>query len=209
LPGTQAEVDTISYIAAKKGVTTKKYLSRQANETNLKNINSPDILHIATHGFFKKNVEKKAEDEYNLFADNPLNRSGLLLANCEEYLQGKPLPSYDAEDGILTANECLNLDLNKTKLVVLSACETGLGEIKNGEGVYGLQRALREAGAKCLIMSLWKVNDQTTQEFMCLLYENMFMRNQSKKDAFNNAQQMLRKKYPEPYYWGAFVMIGE
>jgi CHAT domain-containing protein len=210
LPGTKIEIEQISDLMNKTGIQNKKYLFTETREETIKNLVSPDILHIATHGFFKKNVEKQKESEqYNFYTDNPLNRSGLLLANCEEHLQGKPLNDFTAEDGVLTANECLNLDLHKTELVVLSACETGLGEVKNGEGVYGLQRALREAGAKCLIMSLWKVNDQTTQEFMRLFYENMFAKNQSKKEAFKNAQNALRKKYPEPYYWGAFVMIGE
>jgi CHAT domain-containing protein len=102
----------------------------------------------------------------------------------------------------------MNLKLDKTELVVLSACETGLGEIKNGEGVYGLQRALKIAGANTIIISLWTVNDKATQLLMTTFYDN-WMKTGNKREAFKSAQNVLRQEFPAHYYWGPFIMVGE
>ncbi len=208
LPGTKKEVETIQDIAQKAKTRTEVYLEEKASEENLKAISSPAILHIASHGFFiEAQEEDRNKQEENKRFDNPLLRAGLLLAGAELALKKQEIPSK--ENGILTAQEAMNLDLQGTDLVVLSACETGLGEIRNGEGVFGLQRALQEAGAKSVLMSLWKVDDAATQEMMTLFYENMLLKKQNKRTAFQNAQETMKKKYKEPYYWGAFVMVGE
>ncbi len=135
---------------------------------------------------------------------NPLMRSGLVLAGANDVWQRDALA--EGEDGILTAQEVSNLDLRNAKLVVLSACETGLGDIKGSEGVFGLQRAFKIAGAEYLIMSLWQVPDKETSEFMQLFYQNLTKVKDIPK-AFNLTQQAMRKKY-DPYYWAAFVLIN-
>ncbi|MDX1904237.1 MAG: CHAT domain-containing tetratricopeptide repeat protein, partial [Thermonemataceae bacterium] len=203
LPGTKVEIIQISEKAAQSKINCRVYLEDEASEENLKQLQSPDILHIATHGFFIADVTKKE----GKFYDNPLLRSGLLLAGAELTLKKEATNSK--ENGILTAQEAMNLDLVGTDLVVLSACETGLGEVKNGEGVFGLQRALQEAGVKTVLMSLWKVDDVATQEMMRLFYEHLLLKKQEKRLAFRKAQEAMKAKYKDPYYWASFVMIGE
>ena len=112
-----------------------------------------------------------------------------------------------AEDGILTAEEAQLLDLRGTELVALSACETGLGDIKNGEGVFGLQRAFRVAGARYLLMSLWRVADRETMEFMVHLYEQ-WLGGSPVRRAYDETVEWMKNRYPDPYLWGAFVLIG-
>jgi CHAT domain-containing protein len=131
--------------------------------------------------------------------------AGLLLAGVVDYDKMEIRP-IDKEDGKLTAFEVMNMELDSTELVVLSACETGLGQASN-EGVYGLQRAFKVAGAQTIIMSLWKVSDEATQLLMTEFYQNWQKKGMDKHKAFETAQKDLRKQYKEPYYWGAFVMI--
>ncbi|MEQ9468628.1 MAG: CHAT domain-containing protein [Ekhidna sp.] len=213
LPGTKVEIEAVSQITRSKGFTAKTYMQNEASEENFKRINSPSLLHIATHGFFLPESQASGEAvfgvEVNQARDNPLLRSGLMLANAEQAMgdetSGAEVSSTN--NGILTAYEVITLDLKNTDLVVLSACETGLGEIKSGEGVYGLQRAFQVAGAESVIMSLWKVSDEATKQLMTNFY-NEWMGGKSKEAAFSAAQKKLRETFPEPYYWGAFVMLN-
>lgn len=138
---------------------------------------------------------------------NPSLNSGLVLSGAATYARLPEKP--DVDDGILSAYEVNGLNLVNTELVVLSACETGLGQAHNGDGVYGLQRAFTVAGARCLISSLWKVNDYVTQELMNNFYVNWISNKMTKQEAFRQAQLQLRRNYAEPFYWGAFVMIGQ
>jgi CHAT domain-containing protein len=210
LPGTKVEVDAINKLLKTSGYQVSELVQREATETNLKSAHREAILHIATHGYFLKDVDK-ASWPIGVMADyakdNVLLRSGLLLTGASE--ADKLAPGLDStNNGIMTSYEAMNLDLKGTQLVVLSACETGLGEIKSGEGVYGLQRAFLVAGAQAVIMSLWKVDDEATQQLMNNFYSN-WIKNNDRQKAFKQAQQQLMTKFKEPLYWGAFVMIED
>ncbi|TRX56074.1 CHAT domain-containing protein [Fulvivirga sp. M361] len=210
LPATKTELDNVSRLLSNGGIRSTKYLGEKATEANLKAIKSPKILHIATHGYFLKDEQVSSGKVFGISAEsarnNPLLRSGLLLSGAEKTIDTNN-PSLESNDnGILTAYEALNLDLENTELVVLSACETGTGDVKAGEGVYGLQRAFLAAGSDGLIMSLWKVDDKATQELMSSFYK-YWIRYKNRTRAFRQAQNELKAKYGSPYYWGAFVMV--
>ncbi len=209
LPGTQTEIRQVKNILDSHHWQTTNYTDELATEKALKSIDFPRVLHIATHGFFVD--EKETSSTFKLGAaaeyakQNPLLRSGLLLSGASNYIQNNF--RLEEENGILTAYEAANLNLDKTDLVVLSACETGKGEVQNGEGVYGLQRAFQTAGAQAIIMSLWKVDDAATQQLMTAFYQH-WMNGTAKSEAFRLAQLQLKNTYNHPYYWGAFVMMG-
>ena len=133
-------------------------------------------------------------------------RAGLILAGGNHTWQGQP-GINDLEDGILTAYEISQMDLSNTELVVLSACETGLGDIEGNEGVYGLQRAFKIAGAKYLIMSLWQVPDRETMEFMKVFYQNWLTQEMSIPEAFRATQKKMRSRFPDPFAWAGFVLV--
>ncbi len=192
LPGTEEEINRIEKALVTSKISVVTYKGETALEENVKAVNSPMILHLATHGFFVDDATSTV---------NPMIRSGLILAGVKNAEQN------ESADGILTAYEATNLNLDKTSLVVLSACETGLGEVRNGEGVYGLQRAIMVAGAHNLLMSLWKVDDEATALLMISLYNDW--QPGHNQQAFRNAQLAMRQKYPDPFYWGAFIMLGK
>lgn len=212
LEGTKVEIQGIVPVMESLKIPTFVYTRGEATEERVKSSRNIGILHIATHGFFikKSNSEEPGTRDFagmsgQYLEGNPLLRSGLLLAGAEKTI--KLQDDRKGEDGILTAYEAMNLDLNHTALVVLSACETGLGDIENGEGVYGLQRAFSVAGARYVLMSLWKVNDAATQELMVAFYKN-WLATGDIHEAFRQAQQELQLKYKEPHYWAAFVLSG-
>lgn len=202
LPGTETEVINIKKEMDQKAIQVKLLLREQATEEKIYQLNSPDILHIATHGYWSE-IKHSTTDGYRVF--NAMVNSGLLLTGVVNYYSSKQFP--DTYDGILTAYEAQGLNLENTSLVILSACETSLGHMDAGEGVYGLQRAFRTAGAKSIMTSLWKVDDEATKSFMIYFYQ-YFLQTNDKFEAFRRAQRSLKEKFPEPYYWGAFVLTG-
>ena len=220
LPGTKKEVEEIKKEAITFHLQTSVLTGVHATEESFKSlggVSSPSIIHIATHGFFfsnpreikKDSVRSAFETSGKAFrqSDDPLFRSGLLFAGANNVWRNKPVEGI--EDGILTAYEVSNLYLPKTKLVVLSACETALGDIRGSEGVYGLQRSFKVAGVQYLLMSLWRVPDGETSEFMQHFYKSLF--DNKKKDipgAFALAQNFMKNKYrSEPYKWAAWILI--
>ena len=215
LPGTAQEAASLTRALQAQRVQVQTHTGKQASEEMLKSLGrdtviSPDILHIATHGFFFPDPEKRKEQRFgeeNAFKwnENPLFRSGLALAGANTAWSGQPSPG-NLEDGIATAYEISHLNLSNTKLVVLSACESGLGDIKGSEGVYGLQRAFKMAGADFLLVSLWQVPDKETVEFMDLFYKS-WLGGKTIHEAFAKAQKKMRKKYKEVYKWGAWVLV--
>jgi CHAT domain-containing protein/tetratricopeptide (TPR) repeat protein len=233
LPGTAAEAKALA--GALPGV--RVLTQAQATETALKGVSGPRVLHVATHGFFlpdqpreettaeTRGIKLVSGDETTASArvENPLLRSGLALEGANNR-QGA-----NGEDGILTALEAAGLDLWGTKLVVLSACETGVGEVKSGEGVYGLRRALVLAGSESQVMSLWQVADDATRDLMVSYYKRL-LAGEGRTEALRQVQlEMLAgsslnagaqqrglvlkpggaEGFRHPYYWAAFIQSGD
>ncbi len=195
LPGTGAEARAI---AAKLSEADLRQ-GEDATEAAIKQANRPRILHVATHGFFEP-VDESAEES----RVNALLRSGLVLSG---FRLGQSGPG---EDGILTALEMNGLNLLGTELVVLSACDTGLGDLSVGEGVYGLRRGLVLAGAESQVISLWQVQDRSTQELMVAYYDNL-LAEQGRSAALRQVQlEMIDSdNYSHPYFWAAFINSGD
>lgn len=210
LPGTEKEIEQLKFMLKQKGWLTSDYVEKSASEENIKELTNPKIFHIATHGFYRPTTSVTLQEEIEgneaVLTQNPLMRTGLLLKGAGD-LMDKTDYNFNMENGILTAYEAMSLNLDKTDLVVLSACETGLGDLEAGEGVYGLQRAFLVAGAKVLIMSMFKVDDDATQKLMLKFYQK-WLNTGNLRLSFIDAKKELRTEYPDPIYWGAFMMIG-
>lgn len=215
LPGTMREMSAISKILSGHKFDIKLLSGKEGSEDLVKSTTDSDkpyrILHFATHGYFFPDSYMKSDSTggiKNVFiqSENPMLRSGLILAGGnagwmgQQTLQGR-------EDGVLTAYEISQMNLSNTELVVLSACETGLGDIKGNEGVYGLQRAFKIAGAKYLIMSLWQVPDRETKEFMVSFYKNWLEKKLSIPEAFRKTQKEMRERFINPFAWAGFVLV--
>lgn len=227
LPGTRREVYAIQTLLGKD--QTKVFTGKQATEQVLGQMGSPRILHLATHGFFLKDIEFASPGRFpqergvsimneenppaqRIRLENPLLQSGFALAGANDTLRSKDSIHFE---GIVTAEKILGLNLMSTEMVVLSACNTGVGEVKTGEGVFGLRRAFTQAGTKSLVMSMWSVPDTETQELMVAFYRNYLLRKMDRCQALRKAAleelDVVKKRYgfPYPYFWGAFVFMGE
>jgi len=209
LPMTQQEGRSVAELLDQTGGYDIIYLeSGQAREGVLKNLSEPpEILHIATHGYFCEQAE-------NSYLSNPLLRSGLVLAGANRTIGEMNEGTNGGEDGILTAMEVSGLNLIGTDLVVLSACQTGIGDVQNGEGVFGLRRAFQHAGAKSVVMSMFAVPDESTSDLMKLFYEN-WLSGQSKSSAMRNAslsilnERRATDRSTHPLFWGGFILVGD
>lgn len=209
LAGTEQEARSIQTLFPNSSL----YTEAKATETALKEMNAPRILHIATHGFFLENTGELSSETDSAKRgsnepaeiENPLLRSGLAFAGANLREAGGK-----TDDGILTALEASGLNLWGTKLVVLSACDTGIGDVKNGEGVYGLRRAFMLAGTESLVMSLWSVSDYSTRELMTGYYKNL-KNGDGRAAALRKVKLKMMKKSgrEHPFYWAAFIQTGE
>jgi CHAT domain-containing protein len=229
LPGTLAEADDIASQLQQHGIHSTLYTGRQGTEDTFRQLGASgtQVLHIATHGFYwtEREVDQTVQRKQLRFLsmyrkdDNPEDRmllgSGLLLTGANAALQGHEVsPGHD--DGILTAREISRTDLRSVNLVVLSACQTGLGTI-TGDGVFGLQRSFKKAGCETLLMSLWKVDDRAT----AMLMENFYQRlteGHTMQASLHMAQKAVRDYAPDaakpdshpfanPFYWGGFILL--
>ncbi len=221
LPGTKEEAEAISSTLSSRKVHNDLLEGENGTEESFKALSGAkkDVIHIATHGFYWTETEAaRSGMETSSFMldgesrapkeDKALTRSGLLFAGAQNAFEGKKIP-IDVEDGILTAKDISRMDLRGTDIVVISACQSGLGEV-TGDGVFGLQRGFKKAGVQSIVMSLWEVDDNATKLMMTRFYENL-AKGRSKYEAFREAQKYLRKyengRYDEPEYYAAFVLL--
>ena len=216
LQGTKDEVEHIAGIMRQANIGCELFEGDLGNEESFKALSgsNTDIIHLATHGYFIEGEKADMNDFMQSLSPlarqktdsiiDPLLRSGLILSGGNRAWLGQEVPE-GIEDGVLTALEISTMNLTGTDMVVMSACETGLGDITS-DGVFGLQRAFKMAGVQTLVMSLWKVDDNATSLMMQTFYEHL-LSGMSKREAFNFAQAAVRAKYPEPYYWAGFVML--
>jgi CHAT domain-containing protein len=213
LPSTKTEIDTIKSLLRDKRIGVYVCEGDTANEESFKSLHrrSPDILHLATHGFVIDTPQKAEGNKFvattNIYSqkDSYLMWAGLMLAGGNNIWQGR-FNLTNVEDGILTADEISRLDLSNTKLVVLSACETARGKVDPVDGVYGLQRAFKLAGVQTIVMSLWKVQDDATAMLMTQFYTYL-TNGMEKHQALWAAMMDVRTKYKDPYYWAGFIML--
>lgn len=213
IPATKDEIyEVAKNLKRKKANVVIKELSA-ASEESFKVLSgcSPDIIHLATHGFVIDTPDKAHDNKFvastNIYSSKEayMMWTGLLMSGANNVWTGQ-FDVNNVEDGILTAEEISQLDLSNTKLVVMSACETGRGKVDPIDGVLGLQRAFKKAGAKTIVMSLWKVNDEATSLMMSCFYKHL-TNGKERHEALELARKDVEKEYPDPFYWAGFIML--
>ena len=207
LPGTKKEAESLKSLFPNSRVLSND----KASESHFRSLSgkSPSVLHIATHGFYFEYDKDPIIDYGKRFKTNknPMKRTGLLLSNGNKDMSSAGSLDTDGLDGVLTSIEIAYSDLRNTDLVVLSACETGLGDISGSEGIYGLQRAFKMAGVNLILLTLWEIPDAETQEFMEYFYSDWRQSN-NVKTAFRNTQKYMHNKYGDsPDKWAAFILL--
>lgn len=212
IPGALQEATYIDSLFLAHSVSSTLLSHGLANEESIKALSgsSPDILHIATHGFYYSDVSKSTSPVFSNIRSEipknlPMHYCGLLFAGANNAWTGQDIPNH-IDDGILSGYEISLLDLSKTKLSVLSACKSGVGNVDDIDGVFGLQRGLKLAGVESIIMSLWNIPDKETRILMGFFYSNL-MNGMEKHPAFVNAINSMRELYPSPYYWASFILL--
>jgi CHAT domain-containing protein len=205
LLGTRQEAEAIQHLLPQ----AQLFMGASASKERLLDLAPPGVLHIATHGFFLEDAGvlpgSRGLGEVGPVGGSvqslpdPLLRSGIVLAGAGA--------STDLSHSLVTALELAGLNLWGTQLVVLSACDTGRGDVRRGQGIYGLRRALVIAGAETVVVSLWKVNDETTRTMMEGYYRNL-LAGQGRAEALKGAMLSLRAQHPHPYSWAPFIAIG-
>ena len=206
IPETKKEIDGIESVLKSQRLTVIPYTGISGTEESFLNMNgnAPQILHVATHGFYYT-PDAAQKIDYLKGNTDAMTLSGLVMSGGNAAWLGKELPE-GVLGGILTAANISRLDLNGIQMAVLSACQTGQGKA-TPEGLFGLQRAFKKAGVKTLVMSLWNVSDVVTKEFMIRFYENLAHNGWKKREAFNDAKTYIRSKYSDSYYWAGFIML--
>jgi CHAT domain-containing protein len=210
LPYSKSEVTEISLLLEQNGYKTTLLLNEHSDELSLARSldKSPAIVHLACHAYFHQiSLDNQVPEGVSLYetSDDPFLRSGLILNEANAYWND--LLSINDNDGVLTAMEASTIDLSNTKLTVLSACETGLGDIDPSEGIFGLQRAFLGAGSEYLLMSLWQVSDKSSEQFMRSFYEKWIVEANDIEEAFEQAQQEMKRANADPYFWAGFELI--
>lgn len=206
LPGSKVEIEQIAGILNRSKFEVTLYMGMGGTEESFLNMHgkSPRILHLATHGFYYTPADA-AEIDYLKGYRDAMSLSGLIMSGGNAAWRGKELPK-GVFGGVLTANNIARLDLSKTDMVVLSACQSGQGSATS-EGLYGLQRAFKKAGAGTMVMTLWNVSDKVATEFMVKFYKALVENDWNKHKAFNQAKSYIRTRHSDPYHWAAFIML--
>lgn len=211
LKNTLTEVNNLKTSLRNKNIRITTITGSNATESSFKKLDgtTTNLIHIASHGFYipiqrHKDIPYYSKSDYTHIIEDELFYSGLIMSGGQSAWKDSTFVA-DKDDGILTSYEISKLDLHKVSLVVLSACETGLGD-NLYDGIFGLQRAFKKAGVESILMSLWNINDKATSEYMGFFY-SFLSSGLSKQESYRRTVVEMKKRYEDPYYWASFIML--